>query len=145
MPSLDTVRDPLWPDDLFPFEFLNFAVGQVVGDDVCGLGARVIDVELATVQHHQSAELVCTWICVSIDINGHSAEEVGAYALLLLFPGGVEFKLLVQLRDFGRHVAAPLSPTIVTTGTGSLVSPPISTHTELPENTQEELIEKNTE
>lgn len=33
------VSDPLWPDDLLPFELLNFAVRQVSGDDVCGFGA----------------------------------------------------------------------------------------------------------
>lgn len=30
------VSDPLWPDDLFTFEILNFAVGQIIGDDVGG-------------------------------------------------------------------------------------------------------------
>ncbi len=49
------VSDPLWPDDFFPFELLNFTVWQVIGDDVGGLGARVVHVELAAVQHHQSA------------------------------------------------------------------------------------------
>lgn len=49
------VSDPVWLDDLFPFELLDFAVGQVIGNDVGGLGARVVDVELAAMQHHQSA------------------------------------------------------------------------------------------
>ena len=57
------VSDPFWPDDFFPFELLNFVVGQISGDDVCSLRARVVDVELATVQHHQSAQLICTWLC----------------------------------------------------------------------------------
>lgn len=49
------VSDPLRLDDLLPFEFLDLAVGQIVGDDVGGLGARVVDVELPAVQHHQPA------------------------------------------------------------------------------------------
>lgn len=53
------VSDPLWPDDLFPSELLNLAVGQVVGNDVGGLRARVVDVKLTPMQHHQPAELVC--------------------------------------------------------------------------------------
>lgn len=53
------VRDPLRPYHLFPSELLNFAVGQVAGDDVGGLWARVIDVELTAVHHHQPAELIC--------------------------------------------------------------------------------------
>lgn len=57
------VDDPVRPDDLLPFELLDFAVGQVVGDDVGGLGARVVDVELAAVDHHQPAQLVCTRLC----------------------------------------------------------------------------------
>lgn len=57
------VCDPLWPDNLFPFEVLNFAVGQVIGDDVGGLGARIVDVELAAVQHHQPAQLIGTGLC----------------------------------------------------------------------------------
>lgn len=52
------VSDPLWLDNLFPFELLNFAVGQIIGDDVGGLGARVVDVELTTMQHHQPAQLI---------------------------------------------------------------------------------------
>lgn len=63
LPLNTPVRDPLWLDDLFPFELLNFGVGQVIGDDVGGLGARVVGVELATMQHHQSAQLICTWLC----------------------------------------------------------------------------------
>ena len=65
------VSDPLGPDDLFPFELLNFAVGQIIGDDVGSLGARVVDVELATVQHHQSAQLICTWLCSQRTGKGH--------------------------------------------------------------------------
>lgn len=52
------VSDPLRLDNFFPFELLNFAVGQIIGDDVGGLGARVVDVELATMQHHQPAQLI---------------------------------------------------------------------------------------
>lgn len=63
LPLNTPVCDPLWPDDLLSFELLNFAVGQVVGDDVGGLGARVVHVELATMQHHQSPQLISTWIC----------------------------------------------------------------------------------
>lgn len=55
IPMNTPVSDPLWPDNLFPFELLNFAIGQVIGDDVGGLGARVVGVELAIMQHHQSA------------------------------------------------------------------------------------------
>lgn len=43
--------------------------------------------------------------CVPININSYSTEDVGACALLLFFPGGSKFKLLVQLGDFGGHVA----------------------------------------
>lgn len=43
--------------------------------------------------------------CVSIDINGHSTEDIGAYAFLLFFLGGIKFKLLIQLGDFSSHVA----------------------------------------
>lgn len=49
------VSDPLWPDDFLPFKLLNLAIGQIIGYDVSGLGAREVDVELATMQHHQSA------------------------------------------------------------------------------------------
>lgn len=52
------VSDPLRLDNFFPFELLNFAVGQIIGDDVGGLGARVVDVELTTMQHHQPAQLI---------------------------------------------------------------------------------------
>lgn len=57
------VSDPFWPHDLFPFKLLNFAVGQISSDDVGSLGARVVDVELAPMQHHQSAQLISTWLC----------------------------------------------------------------------------------
>lgn len=44
--------------------------------------------------------------CVSIDIDGHATENVGARAFLLFFSGGIKFKLLIQLGNFGSHVAA---------------------------------------
>lgn len=62
IPLNTPVSDPLWPDNLFPFELLNFAVGQVIGDDMGGLGAGVVDVELASMQHHQPAQLICAWL-----------------------------------------------------------------------------------
>lgn len=43
--------------------------------------------------------------CISIYINGYSTEDAGACALFLFFPGGIKFKLLIQLGDFGSHVA----------------------------------------
>lgn len=49
------IGDPLGPDNLLPFELLNFAVGEVVGNDMCGVGSRVVDMELTTMQHHQPA------------------------------------------------------------------------------------------
>lgn len=137
------VSDPLRLDNFFPFELLNFAVGQIIGDDVGGLGVRVVDVELTTMQHHQPAQLISARLwrhkqakpeavnqktffyvslererdrqtdrqrdgvtCVSVDVDGHSPENVGTGAVLLLFSGGIESKLLVQLRNFGSHVAA---------------------------------------
>lgn len=44
--------------------------------------------------------------CVSIDINSHTAEDVGACPFFLLFSRGIKFKLLIQLRDLGSHIAA---------------------------------------
>lgn len=44
--------------------------------------------------------------CVSIDIDGHSTENAGARAILLLLSRSIEFKLLIQLGDLCSHVAA---------------------------------------
>ncbi len=44
--------------------------------------------------------------CVAIDIDGNSTENAGAWAFPLFFSGAIKFKLLIQLGNFGSHVAA---------------------------------------
>lgn len=56
--------------------------------------------------------------CVSIDVDGHSTENAGAWTILLFLSGGIEFKLLIQLRHFGSHVAALQTRRRATTGQG---------------------------
>jgi len=57
------VCDPLWSHYFLSSELLYFAVGQVSGNDMCGFGASVIDMKLPAMQHHQSAQLICTGNC----------------------------------------------------------------------------------
>lgn len=85
-PTLNTpVCDPLRPDNLFPFEVLNFVIGQVIGDDVGGLGTRIVDVELAAVQHHQPAQLICTGLCKIITCLSYNFSQSNQFLSILLY------------------------------------------------------------
>lgn len=85
-PTLNTpVCDPLRPDNLFPFEVLNFVIGQVIGDDVGGLGTRIVDVELAAVQHHQPAQLICTGLCKIITCLSYNFSQLNQFLSILLY------------------------------------------------------------
>lgn len=57
-------------------------------------------------QTYEQQKYLQSITCVSVDINGHSTEDAGARSFLLLFSGGIKSKLLVQLTNFGSHVAA---------------------------------------
>ncbi len=65
---------------------------------------------------------------------------LAAFTHFLPFQGGHVLMLLVFLQytvDYDYMTDTyPFSPTIVTTGIGFLLHPPISTHTELPESTR---------
>lgn len=85
-PTLNTpVSDPLRPDNLFPFEVLNFVIGQVISDDVGGLGTRIVDVELAAVQHHQPAQLICTGLCKIIACLSYNFSQLNQFLSILLY------------------------------------------------------------
>lgn len=95
-PTLNTpVCDPLRPDNLFPFEVLNFVIGQVIGDDVGGLGTRIVDVELAAVQHHQPAKLICTGLCKIITCLSYNFSQLNQFLSILLYV--IFFRMAISL------------------------------------------------
>lgn len=57
------VCDPLWSHYFLSSKRLYFVVGKVGGNDMCGFGVIVIEMELPTMQHHQPAQLIRTGNC----------------------------------------------------------------------------------